>query len=146
MPLSKQNTLKARLVNFLKEQVKYYKTDGVGCSTFKLDDTIAVCVGWLDGYDVCDTEMIHSKSEPTFCVNAGIKVWTSDSLRTDYDWINSPYFEDGSVWDTGVTISRNENYEALADYFLKEYESMLKYDIAHDGKILGLAADELVVA
>lgn len=142
----KQNTLKARLVNFFKEQVKYYEADGVGCSTFKLDGTFAVCVGWSDGYDVSDTEMIHSKSEPTFCVNAGIKVWTSDSLRTDYDWINSPYFDDGSVWDTGVTISQNENYESLADYFLKEYESMLKYDIAHDGEILGLAANELAVA
>lgn len=146
MLYSKQNTLKARLVNFLKEQVKYYKADGVGCSTFKLDDTLAVCVGWSDGYDDSDTEMIHSKSEPTFCVNAGIKVWTSDSLRTDYDWINSPYFDDGSVWDTGVTISQNENYESLADYFLKKYESMLKYDIAHDGEILGLAANELAVA
>ena len=146
MLYKKQNTLKARLVNFLKKEVKYYKKDNCGCSTFKLDDALAVCVGWSDGYDVSDTGAIHFKSEPTFCVNAGIKVWTSDSLRTDYDWINSPYFEDGSVWDTGVTISRNENYEALADYFLKEYESMLKYDIAHDGKILGLAVDELAVA
>lgn len=126
MPLSKQNALKASLVNFLKEEVEYYEADGIGCSAFKLDDTFAVCVGWLDGYDAFDTGAIHSKSEPAFCVNAGIKVWTSDSLRTDYDWINSPYFEDCLVWDTGVTISRNENYEALADYFLKEYESMLK--------------------
>lgn len=100
----------------------------------------------MDGYDISDTGVIHSKSEPTFCVNAGIKVWTSDSLRTDYDWINSPYFEDGAVWDTDVTISRNEDYETLADYLLKEYESMLEYDIACDGKIIGLVADELAVA
>ena len=143
MLLSKQNILKTRLVNFLKEQVKYYEADACGCSTFKLDNTLAICIGWSDGYDVSDTEVVHSKSEPTFCVNAGIKVWTSDSLRTDYDWINSPYFEDGSVWDTDVTISRNENYEALADYLLKEYDSMLEYDINCDGKILGLVADEL---
>lgn len=139
----KQNTLKDRLVNFLKEQVKYYENDNCGCSTFKLDDTLAICIGWADGYDVSDTNVIHSNSEPTFCVNAGIKVWTSDSLRTDYDWINSPYFEDGSVWDTDVTISQGEDYSALADYFLKEYDSMLEYDIARDGKIIGLAADEL---
>lgn len=124
MLYEKQNTLKARLVNFLKEQVKYYENDNCGCSTFKLDNTLAVCIGWSDGYDISDTGVIHSKSEPTFCVNAGIKVWTSDSLRTDYDWINSPYFEDGTVWDTDVTISQYEDYEALADYFLKEYESM----------------------
>lgn len=146
MLLTSHNTLKNRLAHFLKEEVKYYEADGVGCSTFKLDDTLAVCIGWSDGYDISDTGVIHSKSEPTFCVNAGIKVWTSDSLRTDYDWINNPYFEDGAVWDTDVTISRNEDYETLADYLLKEYESMLKYDIAHDGKILGLAANELAVA
>lgn len=138
-----QDTLKNRLAHFLKEQVKYYEADGVGCSTFKFDDTFAVCIGWSDGYDVSDTGTIHSKSEPAFCVNAGIKVWTSDDLRTDYDWINSPYFEDGTVWDTSVTISQYEDYEALADYFLQEYNDMLKYDIDRNGKILGLAADEL---
>lgn len=143
MPLSKQNTLKNKLSHFLKEQVKYYEADGVGCSTFKLDDTLAVCIGWSDGYDVSDTGAIHSKNEPSFCVNAGIKVWTSDSLRTDYDWINSPYFKDGTVWDTSVTISQNENWEVLADYFLKEYNTMLEYDIEYDGKILGLIANEL---
>lgn len=138
-----QDTLKNRLINFLKEQIKYYKTDGYGCSTFKLDDTLAICVGWSDGYDVSDTNIIHSNSDPSFCVNAGIKVWTSDDLRTDYDWINSPYFEDGTVWDTSMTLSQYEDYEALADYFLQEYNDMLKYDIDRNGKILGLAADEL---
>lgn len=146
MLLSKQNILKTRLVNFLKEQIKYYENDNCGCSTFKLDDTLAICIGWLDGYDASDTGVIHSKSEPTFCVNAGIKVWTSDSLRTDYDWINSPYFEDDSVWDTDVTISQGEDSATLADYFLKEYDSMLEYDIACDGKIIGLTEDELAVA
>lgn len=143
MPLTNQNTLKNKLINFLKEQIKYYKNDGCGCSTFKLDNTLAICIGWADGYDVSDTNVIHSKSDPTFCVNSGIKVWMSDDLRTDYDWINSPYFEDGTVWDTSVTISQNENLEVLADYFLKEYNNMLEYDINCDGKILGLVADEL---
>ena len=59
-------------------------------------------------------------------------------MRTDYDFINSPYYEDtGDVWDTDVSISPFENYEELADYFLTEYEAMSKFEIEDDGKIIG---------
>ena len=129
---------KQELANKIKEAVEYFEQDERGCYTLKLDDKLAICVGWLDGYDVTDTGVIHSKTEPTWCVNAGIKVWTSDSMRTDYDFINSPYYEDnGDVWDTDVSISPFEDYEKLADFFLIEYEAMLKFEIEDDGKITG---------
>ena len=128
---------KQELANKIKEAVEYFEKDEVGCYTFKLDDRLAVCVGWREGYDVTDTDVIHSKTEPTFCVNAGIKVWTSDSLRTDFDWINVPYYENGDVWDTDVSISPFENYEELAEQFLKEYEAMSKFEMERDGKIIG---------
>ena len=129
---------KQELANKIKEAVEYFEQDERGCYTLKLDDKLAICVGWLDGYDVTNTGVIHSKAEPTWCINAGIKVWTSDSMRTDYDFINSPYYEDsGDVWDTDVSISPSENYEELADYFLTEYEAMSKFEIEDDGKITG---------
>ena len=129
---------KQELAKKIKEAVEYFEQDETGCYTFKLDDKLAICVGWSDGYDVTDTGVIHSKTEPTWCVNAGIKVWTSDSMRTDYDFINSPYDEGtGDVWDTGMSISPFENYEELADYFLTEYEAMSKFEIEDDGKITG---------
>ena len=129
---------KQELANKIKEAVEYFEQDERGCYTLKLDDKLAICVGWSDGYDVTNTGVIHSKTEPTWWVNAGIKVWTSDSMRTDYDFINSPYYEDsGDVWDTDVSISPSENYEELADYFLTEYEAMSKFEIEDDGKITG---------
>ena len=129
---------KQKLVKEIKSSVKWLINEDCGCVTIKLDDTFAVCVGWSDGYDVTDTDVIHSKQSPTWCINAGIKVWTSDSMRTDYDFINSPYYEDTEdVWDTDVSISPLENYEELADYFLTEYEAMSKFEIENDGKIIG---------
>ena len=129
---------KQELAKEIKSAVEWLINEDCGCSRIKLDDTLAVCVGWLDGYDVSNTGVIHSKQSPTWCVNAGIKVWTSDSMRTDYDFINSPYYEDsGDVWDTDVSISPFENYEELADYFLKEYDAMSKFEMERDGKIIG---------
>ena len=127
---------KMTLAKEIKSAVETLVKEDCGCSTIKLDEKLAVCIGWASGYNTKDIDVIHSEKNPTFCINAGIKVWTSDSLRTDYDFINSPYYEDGSVWDTDCTISPHEKYEVLADYLLKEYKSLLKFEIEDDGKII----------
>lgn len=95
-----------------------------GCSTIKLDNRLAVCVGWSDGFDIADNTLVHSKTEPNFCLMVGIKVWTSDDLRTDYDWINSPYLKSGEVLEAELNIRANENYEKLAKWLLNEYENL----------------------
>ena len=128
---------KNTLAKEIKSAVEWLIKEDCGCSTNKLDEKLAICVGWSEGYDVNDKDAIHSRENPTWCINVGIKVWTSDSLRTDYDFINSPYYEDGSVWDTDCTISPHEKYEVLAEYLLKEYKEMLNFEIEDDGKIIG---------
>lgn len=124
------------LAKEIQSAVKWLIEEDCGCSTIKLDNRLAVCVGWSDGYDPNDAWGIHSKESPTFCITAGIKVWTSDDLRTDFDWINSPYYEGGEVWDDDQSISLNEDYEALAEFYLKEYETLSGMTIAKDGRIL----------
>jgi len=103
-----------------------------GCSTIKLDDRLAVCVGWSDGWDEDDVCNIHSNDEPTFCICGGIKVHTSDALSCDYDFINYPYTND-DVWDTGVAISPEQDYISLAEWFLQQYEEMKGYTIHSNG-------------
>ena len=127
---------KQELAQEIKAAVEWLIKEDCGCSTIKLDDRLAVCVGWSDGYDEKDETVIHSKESPTYCINAGIKVWTSDDLRVDFDWINSPYDGNGEVWNDDCSISPNENYEKLAEYFLIEYETLSAMTIAKDGKIL----------
>ena len=126
---------KQELAKEIKSAVEWLIKEDCGCSTIKLNDRLAVCVG-SDGYDVDDDMAIHSKSHPTWCINAGIKVWTSDDLRTDFDWINSPYEEGGEVWDDDCSVSLDEDYESLAEFFLKEYETLSAMTIAKDGKIV----------
>lgn len=128
---------------FLKGAVKDIMDEKGTCATMKLDNRLAVCVGWSDGYYDDDVSVIHAKNDPEWGMNAGIKVWTSDSMRTDFDFINAPYNEDtGDVWDTSVSISPDEDYASLASYFEKEYDEMKEYEIDKDGKIVGKWSDE----
>lgn len=133
---------KKELIEALEDAIDYMKKGGNGCFTFKLDDRLAVCVGWLDGYDPADVDLIHDENEPTWCLNAGIKVWTSDSSRTDYEYINAPYFKNGEVWSTDVSLGYSEDIKALAEYLLREYKAMKKLEIAEDGEILNYDSPE----
>lgn len=130
------------LAKEIQSAVKWLIEEDCGCSTIKLDERLAVCVGWSDGYDPNDAWGIHSKESPTFCITAGIKVWTSDDLRTDFDWINSPYYSNGSVWCNDVTVSSGNNYKAIAEWFWKEYQTLSKFEISEDGLILNKGDNE----
>lgn len=107
-----------------------------GCVTLKLNGTLAVCVGWSDGFDPDDKTVIHSKTSPTCAICAAIKAWGSDSLRTDLDYINAPYYEDGSVYDIEQSIyPDDEDYAWLATHFLNEFDFLKELDIDEKGRI-----------
>lgn len=123
------------LAKEIKAAVKWLKEEDHGCVTLKLDGTLAVCVGWSDGFDPDDETVIHSKTSPTYAICAAIKAWGSDSMRTDIDWIDAPYYEDGSIYDTEQSISPDQNYKWLAENFLKDYDILKEMDIDENGLI-----------
>ena len=123
------------LAKEIKAAVKWLKEEDHGCVTLKLDGTLAVCVGWSDGFDPYDETVIHSKTFPTYAICAAIKAWGSDSMRTDLDWIDAPYYEDESIYDTEQPISPDQNYKWLAENFLKDYDILKKMDIDENGLI-----------
>lgn len=123
------------LAKEIKSAVEWLKEEDCGCVTLKLNETLAVCVGWSDGFDPDDETVIHSKSSPTCAICAAIKVWTSDDMRTDFDYIDAPYYEDGSVYDTEQSICPDENYEWLAKNFLDEFDTLKELDIDEKGLI-----------
>ena len=126
-----------QLSQWLKDSVNWLIDHQEGCGTYKLDDHLAVCVGWSGGYsNEPDESVIQATDDLTYAVNVAIKVWTSDSMRTDLDYINAPYYENGDVIDIGVSISKNEDYDKLAEYFLKEYEGLKDLEIRDDGLII----------
>ena len=125
-----------KLAKQLKGAVKWLRNYDEGCVTISLDNKLAICVGWSNGYDNNDESAIHSKSDPSYCINAGIKVATSDDMKTDYDYINFPYYANGTMHDTGITIAPNENYDDLAKYFLLEYDHLKKLNIDDSGLVI----------
>ena len=126
-----------QLSQWLKDSVNCLIDHQEGCCTYKLDDHLAVCVGWSAGYgDELREGIIQAKDEPDYAINAALKVWTSDSMRTDLDYINAPYYDSGEVIDTAVSISEDEDYDKLAEYFLEEYERLKDLEIRDDGLII----------
>lgn len=107
------------------------------CETLKLNDTLAVCIGWSDGFDPDDASAIHSKTRPTEVICAAIKAWRSDDMRTDFDYINTPYYDNGDTIDTTCVIKPDDDCVALASILLGEFETMKNLDIDADGHICG---------
>ena len=126
-----------QLSQWLKDSVNWLIDHQEGCGTYKLDGHLAVCVGWSGGYEAePDESLIQAIDDLTFAINAAIKVWTSDDMRTDLDYINAPYYENGDVIDIGIYISKNEDYDKLAEDFLEEYEKLKDLEIRDDGLVI----------
>lgn len=124
------------LAKEIKSAVEWLKEEDCGCVTLKLNGTLAVCVGWSDGFDPDDETVIHSKTEPTLAICAAIKALGSDDLQTDLDYIDSPYYEDGSIYDTEMTVYPDDKYYLwVATNFLNEFDTLKEMDIDEKGLI-----------
>lgn len=123
------------LANWIESSVEWLRKEECGCCTYKFDDRLALCVGWSNGFDPEDPMIIHSKNDPSWAIVAGIKVWTSDDLQTDIDWINPPYYEDGGI-DTEQVIWICERYEFTARDYLMEFNGMNNLVIEENGAIV----------
>ena len=130
--------MKKEIAKFVKESVEWLVAEQQGCCTYRLDDHLAVCVGWSAGYgNEKRNNIIQAKDDFDWGINVGIKVWTSDHMQTDFDWLNFPYEEDGEVWDMGLGISPNENYKAIAKSLLEWYDEVKDFKLNNSGMILG---------
>lgn len=125
------------IAKFIEESVEWLIKEKQGCCRYKLDDHLAVFVGWSAGYgDEPRKDVIQAKDNLDYGINAGIKVWTSDDMWTDFDWLNFPYYKDGDVLDMDCAISPQEDYEDVAKYLLKMYNEVKEFDMTDGGMIL----------
>ena len=111
------------VADFLEDAVEFLEFREIGCCKYNLSDTLALYVGWCDGYDENDKDLIHSKSEPSYCIVVGIKL-RNDFDFSDYEFIDFPTDEKGEVMDTQTAILRTENYGQLAKSFLEDYKTI----------------------
>lgn len=129
--------MRNKIANFLKESVEWLQKEQQGCCHYQLDDHLAIFVGWSAGYGEEERDdVIQAKDDPDYGINVGIKVWTSDYMQTDFDWLNFPYYDDGEVLDMSESIVPNEDYNQIADVLLKWYDEVKNITLADDGRIL----------
>lgn len=133
--------MKNEIAKFIQQSVEWLQKNQCGCCRYKLDDRLAIFVGWSAGYgDKVRGDVIQAKDDLDFGINVGIKVWTSDDMWTDFDWLNFPYYHDGDVLDMSYSVSPKVNYQHcqwIAHYMLQCYDEVKDLELADDGMILG---------
>ena len=134
-----------KLANFIKTACDDYKeNDASGCYNFKLSEDLVLAVGWSDGYDMADTDIIKSKQGQKqngswvcgYAVNAGIKV-RNDFDCSDYDMLNFPWYPEGDCADVSTSIAPDwemRDYKKLAKSYLGFFVTL--QNMINKGKLL----------
>lgn len=129
--------MEKEIKKFLKKSVKWLKRNQQGCCRHILDDHLAIFVGWSAGYGNEKRKcVIQAKDNLDYGINAGLKVWTSDDMWTDFDWLNFPYYDDGDVLDMSLGIKPRENYGQTAKSLLEWYDEVKDIVLDDNGRIL----------
>ena len=124
------------IAKWLKESTDWLIDNQQGCCTLKLDDRLAICVGWSNGFgDEPRKDVIQAIDNLDYAVVAGVKVWTSDDMRTDFDFINFPFCKGGDVYDDTYTIAKDEDFDWLANALITDYEVLEGLEIDKDGEV-----------
>ena len=124
------------IAKFIEESVEWLIKEKQGCCRYQLDDHLAIFVGWSAGYgDEKRNDVIQDKDDLDWGINVGLKVWTSDYMQTDYDFLSFPY-DDEDVWDMGLSVVPNANYSHLAKSMLEWYNEVKEFDMTDKGLIL----------
>ena len=124
------------VAKWLKESTDWLIDNQQGCCTLKLDDRLAICVGWSNGFgDEPRKDAIQAIDNLDYAVVAGVKVWTSDDMRTDFDFINFPFCKGGDVYDDTYTIAKDEDFDWLANALITDYEVLEGLEIDKDGEV-----------
>ena len=124
----------AKVADTLETACDYFKNQGKGCFNFPLSDDLVLAIGWSDGYDMADPDIIKSEKGQRqngdctygYAVNAAVKV-RNDADCSDFDFLNFPVYKNGECWDNGITMKPNQTrreYRKNARWFLETFVAM----------------------
>ncbi len=131
---------------WVKSSVEWLVDMQCGCCYFKVweDDDgreYDVCIGWLEGCDPDDPDVIHGEGDPDWGVSWKIAFQDPDNaMQCDFgvDW-NMPYDPDtGEVYDTCNRIysgmKTKKEWNQLASWMNKEAVGAVRFDQEMRGK------------
>ena len=124
----------SKVADFLKEACDHFKNQGEGCYNLPLSEDLVLAVGWSDGYDMADNDIIKSEEGQRqigdwtcgYAVNAAVKV-RNDADCSDFDFLYYPSYKDGDCWDNGISMRPNQTlreYRKDARWFLETFVDM----------------------
>ena len=124
----------SKVADFLKEACEHFKNQGEGCYNLPLSEDLVLAVGWSDGYDMADNDIIKSEEGQKqygdwtcgYAVNAAVKV-RNDADCSDFDFLYYPSYKDGDCWDNGISMRPNQTrkeYRKDARWFLETFVAM----------------------
>ena len=124
----------SKVADFLKEACDHFKNQGEGCYNLPLSEDLVLTVGWSDGYNMADNDIIKSEEGQRqngdwtcgYAVNAAVKV-RNDADCSDFDFLSYPSYKDGDCWDNGISMRPNQTrkeYRKDARWFLETFVAM----------------------
>lgn len=128
-----------RAAEWIKNSIEWLKDADCGCCTMRFTRNTQLAIGWTEGYDPEEPGVIHSKKDPSWVISIEVKALDGDDMKTDLDWLTSPYIaegeNEGTVFELSVTPSEKDNYEDDFNYLLHTYMDVLKsYTVLSNGK------------
>lgn len=92
------------------------------------DKPFSIVGGWMKGFSEDYSDLLCiSKSDPTYAMCVKIVVNEGPYTYADFEVMNMPFDpETNEVDNTCIALEREEDYEAMALFFLNEWERIMK--------------------
>lgn len=127
------NISTASIQSFLEKSVRQLQEGEADVCRYILDDTFAIYMGWTGGWDAPEEgeedNIIRSQQDPSYAIECRICV-RNDFYWAELDILDRPYVKTPyglDVWEeSDVTISPNEDYKRLAEFYVRTYKDLLK--------------------
>lgn len=120
------------IATWLRETSNYVWEKDEACMAWfyvdPADHDLVLALGWLPGYDPKDADdgYMMSRSNPTWGLNAAL-VLLNPWDCADLEFATMPWCrKDGEVWNTELTMRKDDDWSSNAKWFRKEYEAMCR--------------------
>jgi hypothetical protein len=91
------------------------------------NSSIAIVGGWESGFDATDSDLFcMSKSNPGYVMSIKICENKGPYAYCDFETLNMPLDANGEVENNCIPLEWDDNPEAVAEFFMIEFDRLLK--------------------